>query len=43
MLEEVRGSVGLVGLSTATGVNEDANRAGLRPWVVLRRDLVPSA
>ena len=39
MLEEVRGSICLVGLCSATGVDPHANGRSLSPWRVLGRDL----
>jgi hypothetical protein len=39
VLEEVRGSVGLVSLCPATGIDPDADRGGLSPWGVVSGDL----
>lgn len=39
VLEEVCGSVGLVRLSTAAGIDPHADGRGLGPWRVLGRDL----
>ena len=40
MLEEVRGTVGLVSLSPGTGIDPDADGRRLREGRVLGRDLV---
>jgi hypothetical protein len=39
VLEEVRGSVGLVSLCPATGIDPHADRGGLSPWRVISGDL----
>ena len=39
VLQEVRGSVGLVSLCPATGIDPDTNGGGLSPWGVLSSDL----
>lgn len=41
MLQEVRGSVGLVSLCPATGIDPHADSRGLSPWRVFRSDLNP--
>lgn len=41
VLEEVRSSVGLVGLSPASGIDPHTDGGGLRPWRVLSSDLYP--
>jgi hypothetical protein len=39
VLEEVRGSVGLVSLCPATGIDPHADRGGLSPWRVISGNL----
>lgn len=39
VLQEVRGSVGLVSLCPATGIDPHANSGSLSPWGVLSSDL----
>jgi hypothetical protein len=39
VLEEVRGSVGLVSLCPATGIDPHADRRGLSPWRVISGNL----
>ena len=41
MLEEVRGSIRLVGLCSATGVDPHTHGRSLSPWRVLSGDLKP--
>jgi len=40
VLEEVRGTIGLVGLGARAGINPDTNSAGLGVGRVLSRDLL---
>lgn len=40
VLEEVRGTVGLVGLGSGAGINPHANSRSLGPWRVLSSNLV---
>lgn len=39
VLKEVRGTVGLVSLCPATGIDPDTDRGGLGPWGVISGDL----